>query len=87
LAVAAKNFSFFWRPAKERRAFLALGKSFILDYTYNGLKPGIDERIIGMAANASGIRDAARALKVSKQNVCDTFKKRKKRQAGSTSGT
>ena len=60
------------------------GKSFILEYSYNGWKPGINERIIAMAANASGIRDTARVLKVSKQKVSDTLKKRKKRQAGST---
>ena len=63
------------------------GKSLILDYTYNGWKPGIDERIIDMAANAFGIRDTARVLKVSKQKVCDTLKKRKRRQAGSISDT
>jgi len=61
------------------------GKSFILEYTYNGWKPGVNEQIISMAANASGIRDTARVLKVSKQKVSDTLKKRKKRQARSTS--
>jgi len=40
------------------------GKSFVLEYTYNGWKPGINEQIINMAANASGIRDTARVLKV-----------------------
>ena len=52
-------------------------KSFILDYTYNGRKPGIEEKIINMAANASGIRDTARVLKISKQKVSDTLKKLK----------
>jgi len=51
------------------------GKSFMLEYTYNGWKPGIDEQIIDMAANASGIRDTSRVLKVSKQKVQDTLKK------------
>ena len=51
------------------------GKSFILDYTYNGWKPGINEQIIEMAANASGIRDTSRVLKISKQKVQDTLKK------------
>ena len=53
-------------------------KSFILDYTNNGCKPGIDEQIINMAANASGIRDTARVLNVSKQKVSNTLKKLKK---------
>ena len=52
-------------------------KSFILEYTYNGRKPGIDQQIIDMAANASGIRDTSRVLKVSKQKVSDTLKKQK----------
>jgi transposase-like protein len=52
-------------------------KSFMLDYTYNGCNPGIEQRIIDMAANASGIRDTARVLKISKQKVSDTLKKTK----------
>jgi transposase-like protein len=55
------------------------GKSFLVDYIYNGRKPGIDEMIINMAANASGIRDTSRVLKVSKQKVSDTLKKQKNR--------
>ena len=46
--------------------------TFMLDYVSNGWKPGIDEQIISMAANASGIRDTSRVLKVSKQKVQDT---------------
>jgi len=56
------------------------GKSFIIEYTYNGWKPGVNEQIISMAANASGIRETARVLNVSKQKVSDTLKKRKKQQ-------
>jgi len=51
------------------------GKSFMLEYTYNGWKPGINEQIIDMAANSSGIRDTSRVLKISKQKVQDTLKK------------
>jgi len=51
--------------------------TFILDYTHNGCRPDIDQKIIEMAANASGIRDTARVLKVSKQKVSDTLKKRR----------
>ena len=53
-------------------------KIFQLDYTYNGRKPGIDEQIIKMAANASGIRDTARVLGISADKVMDTLKKRQK---------
>jgi transposase-like protein len=52
--------------------------TFILDYANNGCRPGIDEKIIEMAANASGIRDTARVLKVSKQKVSDTLKKQRR---------
>ena len=53
------------------------GKSFLLEYLYNGCKPGIDEDIINQTSNASGIRDIARNLGISKQKVQDTLKKRK----------
>ena len=53
------------------------GGSFLLEYTYNGRKPGINEKIIDMTANASDIRDISRVLKVSKQKVSDTLKKQK----------
>jgi len=62
------------------------GESFVLEYTYDGWKPDINEQIINMAANASRIWDTARTLKVSKQKVSDALKKRKKRRAGSTFG-
>ena len=52
-------------------------KSFMLEYRYNGCKPGIDEDIINQTSNASGIRDIARNLKISKQKVQDTLKKQK----------
>ena len=48
------------------------GKSFMLEYAYNGWKPGIDREIVKMTANACGIRDIARVLEISKQKVCDT---------------
>ena len=51
---------------------------FILEYAYNGSKPGIDEQIVKMTANASGIRDISRVLGVSKQKVQDTLKKLKR---------
>ena len=50
-------------------------KSFIQYYTYKGCQPTIDNMIIDMAANGSGIRDIARVLKISTQKVLDTLKK------------
>ena len=44
-------------------------KSFMLEYVYNGCKPGIDETIINMTANASGISDISRVLKVSEGKI------------------
>ena len=49
----------------------------MLKYTYKGWELGINEKIIDMTANASGIRDIARVLKISKQKVQDTLKKQK----------
>jgi transposase-like protein len=53
------------------------GKSFLLDYTYNGSKPGIEREIIDMTANASGMSDITRVLKVSRTKVSKTLKKQK----------
>jgi transposase-like protein len=53
-------------------------KIFQLDYAYNGRKPGVDEKIVKMACNASGIRDTARVLGISTDKVMDTLKKRKR---------
>ena len=50
-------------------------KTFKLTYRYVGCEPGIDEKIIAMAANASGIRDTARVLGISTDKVMDTLKK------------
>ena len=52
-------------------------KSFMFDYIYNGCKPGIDETIIDMTANASDISDISRVLKVSECKVSSILKKRK----------
>ena len=55
------------------------GKSFLIDYTYNGAKPGIEGEIIKMTANASGVSDIVRVLKVSESKVTKTLKKQKTR--------
>jgi len=51
--------------------------TFMLEYAYNGWKPGIDEQIIKQTSNSSGIRDIARNLSISKQKVQDTLKKQR----------
>jgi transposase-like protein len=52
-------------------------KSFLIEYTNIGWELGIDEKIIEMTANSSGIRDISRVLRVSTHKVLDTLKKRK----------
>jgi len=52
-------------------------KTFRLDYRYNGCKPGIDQTIISMTVNGSGIRDISRVEHVSTHKVMDTLKKLK----------
>ena len=61
--------------------------TFILEYTYTGCELGTDEKIIKMAANASGIRDTARVLGISTQKVMNTLKKQKKQSVKLTSTT
>ena len=51
-------------------------RTFILDYTYNGLLPDVKGRIIDMALNGSGIRDTARVLRVSPNTVINELKKK-----------
>ena len=53
------------------------GKSFMLEYSYKGCKPGIEKQIIDMTANSSGIRDISRVLEISRRKVSETLKKRK----------
>ena len=50
-------------------------KSFMLDYIYNGCVPGIDELIVDMTANASGIADISRVLQISEEKVSSVLKK------------
>jgi len=51
-------------------------KSFMLEYIYNGCESGIDEKIIEMTANASGINDITRVLHISEGKVTSVLKKR-----------
>ena len=38
----------------------------MLKYRYKAYEPGIKQRVVDMALNASGVRDTARVLKISK---------------------
>ena len=64
-----------------------LGKSFLLEYTYNGAKPGIDEDIIKQTSNSSGIRDISRNLEISTYKVMSTLKKQRMQSQISTTPT
>lgn len=48
--------------------------TFILDYSYLGCLPEIKERVLDMALNASGVRDAARVLSISPCTVISTLR-------------
>ena len=50
------------------------GKSFKLEYIYNGWKPGIDQKILSVRAENSTIRDIAGELGLSKQKVQETLR-------------
>jgi transposase-like protein len=50
--------------------------TFMLDYRYRAYEPGVKEQAVEMAINGSGIRDTARVLKISKNTVIRTLKKR-----------
>jgi len=49
----------------------------MLAYRYKACEPGVTERIVEMAINSSGIRDTARVLKINKNTVINTLKKKK----------
>jgi transposase-like protein len=57
-------------------------KTFMLNYQYKAYEPGIKERVVEMAVNSSGVRDTARALKISKGTVISTLKKGSALSAG-----
>ncbi len=51
-------------------------RTFILDYSRKGSKPDINQHIVDMALNGSGIRDTARVLGISQNKVIETLKKK-----------
>ena len=52
-------------------------KTFMLKYCYKAYEPGIKEQAVDMAINGSGIRDTARVLKINKNTVISTLKKKR----------
>jgi transposase-like protein/IS1 family transposase len=51
-------------------------KTFMLNYRYRAYEPGIKAQVVEMAINSSGIRDTARVLKINKNTVISTLKKK-----------
>ena len=58
-----------------REGLLGRGRTFLLEYTYAGQSPGVKQQIVGMAMNASGIRDTARVFHGSPTTVLKESKK------------
>jgi transposase-like protein len=52
------------------------GRTFLLDYSYQGQSLTVKEQVVDMAMNASGIRDTARVLHVSTNTIMTELKKR-----------
>jgi len=53
-----------------------LRRTFIRDYTHDGYKREVKQKIAEMAVNGSGIRDTARVLSISTHTVMKELKKR-----------
>ncbi len=52
-----------------------LRRTFILDYSNQGFKRSVKQKIVEMAINGSGVRDTARVLQVSTTTVTNELKK------------
>ena len=50
--------------------------TFMLAYRYRAYEPGIKQQAVEMAIKGSGIRDTARVLKINKNTVISTLKKK-----------
>ena len=61
----------------QRYRCKSCNKTFQLEYTYKACEPGTKEKIVEMAMNASGTRDTARTLKISRGTVTSTLRKLK----------
>jgi transposase-like protein len=51
-------------------------KYFRIDYSYNACKKGVEEKVVEMTLNGSGVRDIGRVLQISKDTVVAVLKKR-----------
>lgn len=78
------------RQGKQRdrcREHPCAGRTFLLDYSYAGQSPAVQEQIVEMTLNASGIRDTARVLHVSTNTVMQERKKRPLRSPRGITGS
>ena len=67
------------RQGKQRyrcREQRCAGRTFLLDYSYQGQSPEVKQQIVDMAMHTSGICDTARVLHVSPTTVIKELKKR-----------
>lgn len=62
------------RHGNQRCLCRACGRTFPLQYKYNGARPEADKNIVEMAMNGAGVRDTARFLEVSKDKVISTLR-------------
>lgn len=50
-------------------------RSFMLNYRYKAWAPGIQEKIVSMALDGSGVRETQRQLKIARNTVSGRLKK------------
>ena len=51
------------------------GRIFKTEYIYRAYEPGVEDQIVDMALNGSGVRDTARVLGIGKNTVTAKLKK------------
>ena len=61
-----------------RTCLAGRGRTLLLDYAYAGQSPEVQQQLVDMAMNASGIRDTARVLHVSPPTVSNARKKKRR---------
>ena len=67
------------RQGKQRsccREKRCRGRTFLLEYVYAGQSPEVQQPIVDMTMNASGLRDTARVLHISPNTGMAELKKR-----------
>ena len=68
------NLDYVYRHGKSAAGYVrhccpACPHVFQLTYTYDACKPEVKEKIVEMAFNSAGVRDAAHVLKISRTSV------------------